>query len=310
MAKITAAMVKDLREKTGAGMMDCKNALNEDAGRHRSRGRLAAQEGPVQGRQEVGPRRGRRPRGGRGRGHRGRRSSRSIPKPTSSPATTISRSSCAASPASRSSKGVRRDVEALKAAAYPGGGTVADAHRQRDRDDRREHDAAPRRRAEGRAGRRSAQYVHNAVGEGLGKIGVIVALEFDRRHGRARRARPADRHACRGREPARRSTARASIRRSSTREKGVLRREERRQAGACAREDRRKRAEDLLQGGLPARSGLRPRQRARRSPRRSRRPKSTVGAPIALKGFVRFALGEGVDKPETPDFASEVASMV
>ena len=29
---ITAAMVKDLREKTGAGMMDCKNALNETGG--------------------------------------------------------------------------------------------------------------------------------------------------------------------------------------------------------------------------------------------------------------------------------------
>ncbi len=32
MADITAAMVKDLREKTGAGMMDCKSALNENAG--------------------------------------------------------------------------------------------------------------------------------------------------------------------------------------------------------------------------------------------------------------------------------------
>ncbi|MCW3015856.1 MAG: tsf [Solirubrobacterales bacterium] len=29
MADITAAMVKDLRQKTGAGMMDCKNALAE-----------------------------------------------------------------------------------------------------------------------------------------------------------------------------------------------------------------------------------------------------------------------------------------
>ena len=29
MANITAAMVKDLREKTGAGMMDCKSALSE-----------------------------------------------------------------------------------------------------------------------------------------------------------------------------------------------------------------------------------------------------------------------------------------
>ena len=32
MANITAAMVKELREKTGAGMMDCKNALNETGG--------------------------------------------------------------------------------------------------------------------------------------------------------------------------------------------------------------------------------------------------------------------------------------
>jgi len=32
MANITATMVKDLRDKTGAGMMDCKKALNETGG--------------------------------------------------------------------------------------------------------------------------------------------------------------------------------------------------------------------------------------------------------------------------------------
>src|SRR5277367_3430439 len=32
MASITAAMVKDLRESTGAGMMDCKQALTESGG--------------------------------------------------------------------------------------------------------------------------------------------------------------------------------------------------------------------------------------------------------------------------------------
>jgi elongation factor Ts len=32
MAEITAALVKDLRERTGAGMMDCKKALNEAGG--------------------------------------------------------------------------------------------------------------------------------------------------------------------------------------------------------------------------------------------------------------------------------------
>ena len=32
MAEITAAAVKELRERTGAGMMDCKKALNETNG--------------------------------------------------------------------------------------------------------------------------------------------------------------------------------------------------------------------------------------------------------------------------------------
>ena len=32
MAEITAALVKELREKTGAGMMDCKRALGEVGG--------------------------------------------------------------------------------------------------------------------------------------------------------------------------------------------------------------------------------------------------------------------------------------
>ena len=30
--QITAAMVKELRERTGAGMMECKKALNESSG--------------------------------------------------------------------------------------------------------------------------------------------------------------------------------------------------------------------------------------------------------------------------------------
>ena len=32
MTAISATMVKNLREKTGAGMMDCKAALNETSG--------------------------------------------------------------------------------------------------------------------------------------------------------------------------------------------------------------------------------------------------------------------------------------
>jgi elongation factor Ts len=45
MATITADLVKQLRERTGAGMMECKKALVETARRHRHRGRADAQAG-------------------------------------------------------------------------------------------------------------------------------------------------------------------------------------------------------------------------------------------------------------------------
>ena len=87
MAEITAALVKELREKTGAGMMDCKKALAESRRRHRGGHRLAAQEGPRGGRQEGRPRRRRGPGRRRRRRHTAAPWSRSTPRPTSSPAT-------------------------------------------------------------------------------------------------------------------------------------------------------------------------------------------------------------------------------
>ena len=42
MANITAQMVKELRERTGAGMMDCKSALAETGG-EMEKGELLAQ---------------------------------------------------------------------------------------------------------------------------------------------------------------------------------------------------------------------------------------------------------------------------
>ncbi len=49
--------------------------------------------------------------------------------------------------------------------------------------------------------------------------------------------------------------------------------------------------------------------RTRTSRRPSRKPKGKVGGPIKVTGFVRYALGEGIDRPET-DFAAEVAATV
>ena len=43
--EITSEVIKKLRDKTGAGMMDCKRALEATGGRHGSRDRVPPQEG-------------------------------------------------------------------------------------------------------------------------------------------------------------------------------------------------------------------------------------------------------------------------
>jgi elongation factor Ts len=35
---------------------------------------------------------------------------------------------------------------------------------------------------------------------------------------------------------------------------------------------------------------------------------SKAGKPVTLKSFIRYALGEGIEKEEAPDFAAEVAA--
>ena len=141
------------------------------------------------------------------------------------------------------------------------------------------------------------------------------------------------RSACwsRSSRPARRTSSRASARRSRCmspppiRRRSIRRRSTRTssaregragregqgagQAGKRHREDRRIRAQDLLQGGLPARSGLHPSTPTRASRRRSRRPKARSARRSRSPAIVRYALGEGIERPET-DFAAEVAAAV
>ena len=91
MATITASMVKDLRDKTGAGMMDCKAALGETDGdmeaavdwlRKKGLSKAAKKAGRVAAEGLIGQMVVRRRRA---------RWSRSIPRPTSWRATTTSR---------------------------------------------------------------------------------------------------------------------------------------------------------------------------------------------------------------------------
>ena len=88
MAEFTAKDVKALRQATGAGMMDAKQALAGERRRLRGRRAVAAREGPGQGRRAL------RPREHPGRGRRrpstatSPRSSSSSARPTSSPSPT------------------------------------------------------------------------------------------------------------------------------------------------------------------------------------------------------------------------------
>ena len=150
--------------------------------------------------------------------------------------------------------------------------------------------------------------MHNTISPGLGKIGVIVALEVDRRRGQAQELRQAGGDAYRRRQPASRrcrrprsGLRRARARGSDRAGEGIG------QAHARHREDGRGPLAQILRGGRAAVAGLRPRSARRPWPRRSPRPSKAPARPIKITGFHRFALGEGIDRPDS-DFAAEVAA--
>ena len=125
MAEITAALVKDLREKTGAGMMDCKQALTETGGDMEAAVDWLRKKGLAAAAKKSGPRRRRGAGRRRLRARQARRWSRSTPRPTSSPATRRSRLSSRA--VAKLALTVGDDLDAIKAAPFPGTGrTVAE----------------------------------------------------------------------------------------------------------------------------------------------------------------------------------------
>jgi elongation factor Ts len=174
MTIVTAAMVKDLREKTGAGMMDCKTALGETGGdaeaaidwlRKKGLSKAAKKSGRVaaEGLVAVAV-----------DGLKG------VVIELNSETDFVARNAdfqtLAKNIAAVALKSGTADVESLKVAAYPGGGTVGDAVTN-----------AIAVIGENMTLRRATcvhvgqgfvgHYVHNSISEGLGKIGVAVALE-------------------------------------------------------------------------------------------------------------------------------------
>ncbi|MEO5335574.1 MAG: translation elongation factor Ts [Magnetospirillum sp. WYHS-4] len=172
MAEITASLVKELREKTGAGMMDCKKALGETGGdleqavdwlRKKGLAAAAKKASRVASEGLIGIA----VEGGKGALVEVNAETDFVGRNDKFQdfVRTVARLALA----------VGDDVEALKAAAYPGTGrTVAD-----------ELTALIATIGENMSLRRVAvreagvlgSYLHSAVAPGLGKIGVLLALD-------------------------------------------------------------------------------------------------------------------------------------
>ena len=305
MATITAALVKDLREKTGAGMMDCKNALNEVGGdieqaidwlRKKGLSKAAKKSGRVAAEGLVAI---------------AVEGTKGVVVEVNSETDFVARNEdfqkLARDIAAVALKAGTDDVEAIKAAAYPGGGTVADALTN-----------AIATIGENMTLRRAAlvsveqgaigQYVHNAVGDGLGKIGVLVAVESKGDPAVvATLARQLAMHVASASPLALDPSALDPA--TVEREKAVL---ADKNAGKPAHV-----LEKIVESGLKSyykevvlldQASFHPDHGGKAVSQAVKETEGKSGAPIAVKAFVRFALGEGVDKGEELDFAAEVAA--
>jgi elongation factor Ts len=303
MAEITAALVKDLREKTGAGMMDCKNALNETGGdveaaidwlRKKGLSRAAKKSGRVAAEGLVAA---------LVRGNRG------VVVEVNSETDFVARNEeFQALVRSIADVAIEKkaDVSDLLTTHYPGGGTVQDAIANAIAtigENMTLRRAAELHVAQGVV----ANYVHNAIADGLGKIGVIVALESTGDAGAL---------AALGRQVAMHVAAASPVALDAAgvdpaivaREKNVL---AEKNAGKPAHV-----LEKIIESGLKTYYKEvclleQPfiHDNAKTVAQAVREAEKTVGAPVAVKGFFRFALGEGIEKQEN-DFAAEVAAAV
>ncbi|MGB5947845.1 MAG: translation elongation factor Ts [Parvibaculum sp.] len=304
MAEITAGMVKELREKTGAGMMDCKSALNETKGdmeaaidwlRTKGLAKAAKKSGRVAAEGLVGV---------VADGTRG------ALVEVNSETDFVARNDQfqkMVSDIAQVALGVEGDLDKLLATTYPGAtksvkdyvteqvGTIGENMNVRR--------VASMSVSQGVV----AAYMHNQVVPGLGKIGVLVGLESAGDKAKlAELGRQIAMHIA--------ATSPLATRREELdpavveRERNVLIAE----AKESGRPDNiiekmvegriRKFYEEVVL--LSQVFVVDPDNTVEKAVKNA---EAGVGAPIQVVGFVRFALGEGIEKAET-DFAAEVAA--
>ncbi len=172
--EITAAMVKDLRERTGAGMMDCKSALGETQGNVESAVDLLRKKGLAKAAKKAGRVAAEGLIAVNVAGNKG------VVVEVNSETDFVARNDLfqgLVKMVAQVAMDVGADVEKIKAAKVTSSGTsveqaLADAIATVG------ENMTLRRAAALSVGKGViGTYVHNAVTDGLGKIGVLVALE-------------------------------------------------------------------------------------------------------------------------------------
>jgi len=302
MAAITAQMVKELRERTGAGMMDCKLALSETGGDMEQAVDLLRKKGLAKAAKKAGRIAAEGLIGLAVEGKKG------VLVEVNSETDFVARNELfqgLVKIIANVALSVGADVEKIKKAKV-GSLTVAEAIA--DTVAKVGENMSLRRAASLSVGPGLiASYMHNSVDEGLGKIGVVVALESQGKPDELKRiGRMVAMHVAASNPQA--IDAAGLDPELVRREKDVLADKYRAQGKPPNVIDK------IIESGLKTfyKEVCLLDQAFIHEPDKSvaqalKAAEGSVGAPIKVQGFLRYALGEGIDRPDT-DFATEVAA--
>ncbi|HEY8565236.1 MAG TPA: translation elongation factor Ts [Beijerinckiaceae bacterium] len=303
MANITAAMVKELRDKTGAGMMDCKTALNETGGDIEAAVDWLRKKGLAKAAKKAG-----------------RVAAEGLVAVESSGHTaTVLEVNAETDFVARNDQFqafVREaakialmgdgSIESLEAAHFPGSSTTIKDRLQELIATIGENMTLRRVAKLSLQKGLIASYTHGAISEGLGKIGVLVALESEG---------DVTQLGTIGRQIAMHVAATNPVALDASGvDPATVERE-----SAILREKNAGKPDHVMQKIVE--SGLKSyykevtllEQPFVHDPSKTvtqvlKEAEGRLGKPVSIKSFVRYALGEGIEKDDGPDFASEVAA--
>jgi elongation factor Ts len=304
MANITAQMVKELRERTGAGMMDCKAALQETGGEMEQSVDLLRKKGLAKAAKKAGRI------AAEGLIGLAVEGSKGVLVEVNSETDFVARNDLfqgLVKMIANVALTVGTDVEKIKAAKV-GHLSIADAIA--DTIAKIGENMTLRRASSLSVGHGAiASYVHNAVEEGLGKIGVLVALESAGKSDELKRfGRMVAMHI---------AASNPQAVDPSGLDPDVVRREKEVLADKYKAQGKPANVVDkIVESGLKTfyKEVCLLDQAFIHEPDKSvsqaiKEAEGKVGGPIKVTGFVRYALGEGIDRPES-DFGGEVAALV